>query len=218
LGFAVGTEPVPSLLASRGLNIVATDLDLKDERASQWHESGQHSKAIEDLFKPDLVARQTFLSACRFRAVDMNEIPNDFYQSFDFCWSMCSFEHIGSIERGLEFVRNSMKCLKPGGLAVHTTEYNFEIGDETADNCGIVLFQRQHIEELGRRLAVDGHTLVPVDYSSGSGMLDYFIDVPPYPFWDGSPHLPFHTETPHMRFSIYGFPATVIGLIVRAAS
>jgi hypothetical protein len=218
LGFAVGTEPLPSLFASRGLSIVATDLDLKDERSPHWHQSGQHSAAIEDLYKSDLVDKPTFLSACRFRAVDMNEIPNDLYRSFDFCWSMCSFEHVGSIERGLEFVRNSMKCLKPGGLAVHTTEYNFEIGDETVDNCGIVLFQRRHIEELGRRLAVDGHVLGPVDYSSGSGMLDYFIDVPPYPFWSGSPHLPFHPQTPHMRFSIYGFPATVIGLIVRAAT
>jgi SAM-dependent methyltransferase len=218
LGFAVGTEPLPSLFASRGLSIVATDLDLKDQRTPQWHQSGQHSAAIEDLFKPDLVDRPTFLSACKFRAVDMTEIPNDFDNAFDFCWSMCSFEHIGSIERGLEFVQNSIKCLKPGGIAIHTTEYNFEIAHETADNCGIVLFQRRHIEELGRRLAVEGHMLRPVDFSSGSGMLDYFIDVPPYPFWDGSPHLPFHPETPHMRFSIFGFPATVIGLIVRAAT
>ncbi len=34
LGFAVGTEPLPSFMASRGLNILATDLDPADERAS----------------------------------------------------------------------------------------------------------------------------------------------------------------------------------------
>ena len=49
LGFAVGTEPLPSFFASRGVNILATDLDPADVRASIWHQSGQHSAAIENL-------------------------------------------------------------------------------------------------------------------------------------------------------------------------
>jgi len=68
---------------------------------------------------------------------------------------------------------------------------------------------------LSRRLASDGHELVAVDYDTGLGMLDMFVDLPPYP-WEGSPHLPFHPATPHMRHSIAGFPSTSIGLIVRA--
>src|SRR6266851_5360016 len=144
LGFAVGTEPLPSFFSSRGLNILATDLDPADERAPDWHQSGQHSAAIDNLFKPDLVDKLRFDETCRFRTVDMNEIPNDLYNCFDFCWSMCSFEHVGSIELGLEFVQNSLRCLNPGGLAVHTTEFNFEQGAETIDNWPTVLFQRRH--------------------------------------------------------------------------
>ena len=214
LGFAVGSEPLPSFFVSRGLNVLATDLDFADQRAVAWRQSGQHSAAAETLFKPDLVDKLRFVDACRFRAVDMNAIPTDLYGSFDFCWSMCAFEHVGSIKLGLEFVRNSIRCLKPGGLAVHTTEFNLERGD-TIDNWPTVLFQRCHIEELGRLLAADGHELVTVNYDPGDGMLDLFVDPPPHP-WDASPHLPFHSASPHMRHSIDGFPVTPIGLIVRA--
>ena len=216
LGFAVGTEPLPSFLASRGLNILATDLDPADERASGWHQSGQHSAAAANLFKPDLVDKTRFDRLCKFRSVDMNLIPGGLYGGFDFCWSMCSFEHLGSVELGLEFVRNSIKCLKPGGLAVHTTEFNLERGQQNIDQSPTVLFQRRHIEELSGRLAADGHVLAEVNYDTGLGLLDLFVDVPPHP-WDGSPHLQFHPATPHMRLSICGFPATSIGLIVKAA-
>ena len=173
-------------------------------------------RLLDQLFRPDLVSRDKFLRFCSFQSVDMNAIPADLYGRFDFCWSMCSFEHLGSVERGLEFVRNSVKCLKPGGVAAHTTEFNFEPGVETIDNWPTVLFQRRHIEELARRLRSDGHELVPVNFDSGTGLLDRFIDVPPYP------HQPYpllsYPGVPHLRLSVDGFPSTSIGLIVRAGS
>jgi cyclopropane fatty-acyl-phospholipid synthase-like methyltransferase len=37
--------------------------------------------------------------ACRFRRADMNAMPDTLGQ-FDFVWSACAFEHLGSIRQG----------------------------------------------------------------------------------------------------------------------
>ncbi len=214
LGFAVGRERIPSILARDGVRVLATDLPAADQRAAGWQRSNEHAADLRVLHDPTLCDWETFDRRCRFMAVDMNDIPADLRDRFDFCWSVCSFEHLGSVEKGLAFVANSVRCLKPGGVAVHTTEYNLSNGGETIDNHETVLFNRGHIERLGRELAAQGHRLLPVDFSTGTGPLDSFVDIPPFPqdgaAWDM--RLP---ETPHLRLSVDGFAATSIGLIVR---
>ncbi len=214
LGFAVGTELTPAYFASRNIQVLATDLAEQDARSGDWAQTDQHAASLEGLLRPNLVRRERFLANCRYRPVDMNAIPADLHGQFDFCWSMCSFEHVGSIEKGLEFVRNSVRCLKPGGIAVHTTEMNLETEGETVDHWGTVLFQPRHFAELSRRLAEDGHELLALDLDPGTGLLDRFIDVPPYDF---QPH-PAMTfpAAPHLRLTVDGFPVTSVGLIVRA--
>lgn len=145
----------------------------------------------------------------------MNYIPADLYGRFDFCWSSCSLEHTGSISLGLAFVRNAMKCLRPGGIAVHTTEFNLDAGVETIDNWPTVLFRRHHFEALAAELAAGGHEMVPINYDAGSGVLDMFIDTPPFPH-DPHPMLSY-PDCPHLRLNVDGFPATSIGIIIRAA-
>lgn len=211
LGFAVGAESMPALFAAREVDVLATDLHREDARVSDWRPSGQHVGSLEGLFQSQLVDEDVFARHCSFRAVDMNSIPKDLDGQFDFCWSICAFEHLGSIERGLQFVLNSLKCLKPGGIAVHTTEYNID-AEETIDNWPTVLFQRRHIEDLAARIAAVGDRIDEVSFDSGGGVLDQFVDLPP---WDGLYRgdltLP---QTPHLRLSVDGFPATSIGLII----
>ena len=215
LGFAVGGEPTPAFLAAQGVNVLATDLAAEDERSIGWRNTDQHAANLNQLFRPEYLERSDFDRLCRFRPVDMNEIPADLSGQFDFCWSMCSFEHVGSIELGLKFVENSIKCLKPGGVAVHTTEYSFEPTDETIDNWPTVLFQERHIAILRDRLAAAGHRLYAFDHSPGEQVLDRFIDGPPYD-WQRAPKLAF-PHTPHLRLNVDGFACTSVGLIVKAA-
>lgn len=214
LGFAVGTEALPAFFASRGLDVLATDLDSADTRAADWAATAQHAAALEPLFRPSLLSRKEFDAHCRYQPVDMNRIPAELYGQFDFCWSMCSFEHLGSIELGLRFVENSVRCLKPGGTAVHTTEFNLESDTETPNNWPTVLFRRQDIATLAERLAAAGHTMSVVDFDTGTGLLDRLIDGPPYDPEPG-PGLAW-PSTAHMRLSVDGFAATSIGLIIRA--
>ena len=214
LGFAIGLEPLPAYLASTGVSVLATDLSDDDPRAEGWRATNQHAGGLTSLFANNLLSRERFDELCQFRPVDMNQIPADLHGRFDFCWSICSFEHLGSIERGLAFFAESMRCLKPGGLAIHTTEFNLDGTGETIDNWATVLFQRRHIEDLATRLAVEGHRLYEVDFDTGEGVLDQFIDVPPFSHQD-SIRLQY-PDPPHLRLSVDGFPATSIGLIAQA--
>jgi 2-polyprenyl-3-methyl-5-hydroxy-6-metoxy-1,4-benzoquinol methylase len=215
LGFACGRELLPSFLAAHGAEVLATDLDAADRRAQGWQRTAQHAADAEHLFHPHLVARDEFDALVRFRPVDMNAIPADLRQGrFDFLWSVCSFEHLGSIEKGLDFVLAAMACLRPGGVAVHTTEYRLDEAGPTIARGTTVLFERRHIEALGRRLAEAGHRLLPVDFAAGQGALDGFVDLPPFTDAAGAPLV---ADTPHLALALRGHRTTSIGLIVRAA-
>ncbi|WP_082722119.1 methyltransferase domain-containing protein [Burkholderia mayonis] len=214
LGFACGEEPLPSLFASKGVEVVATDLMPQAAAASGWKDTAQHASSLDLLWKPDLVSRNVFDKHVSLQFVDMNDIPSSLHGQFDFCWSMCAFEHLGSIERGLSFVENSLKVLKPGGIAVHTTEFNFASDSDTIDNWGTVLFRRSDFERLREHLARQGFNVPPVSYETGDHPVDWFLDVPPFP---GDPE--YLTEKfpqyPHLKLVVDGFPSTCFGLFVQ---
>jgi len=176
LGFGVGSEPLVAAFASRGVEVVATDLAVEDARTSQWVE---HALRIEALQHPAICANDTLAERVRVRAVDMNAIPQDL-QGFDFVWSCCAFEHLGSIEAGLAFVERSMDCLAPGGIAIHTTEFNLDSDEATVSEGPTVVYRSRDLHELERRLARRGHTMSPfTNGERGPGIYDYLIDVPP---------------------------------------
>ncbi len=218
LGFGCGQEPIPSLLAARGVSVTVTDQPPENMVHSGWAQTGQHTGSLEQAFHPHLVDRAAFDEKVSLRHVDMNAIPSHL-KDFDFCWSVCAFEHLGSIEQGLSFVENAMNVLRPGGLAVHTTEFNFMNDAQTLDNWPTVLFQRRHFEELARRLTARGHDVAPLDFDVGDMPLDKFVDVPPY-FHDQAIALPKEWEqggAHHLKLSIDGFASTCFGIIVRRA-
>lgn len=94
LGFAVGLEPLPSLFASMGCLITATDyLDGSDSR--NWQETGQLSACLTDAHWPNLIDNDTFRERVNFQPVDMNKIENLPRVTYDFLWSSCALEHLG---------------------------------------------------------------------------------------------------------------------------
>lgn len=214
LGFAVGREWLPAFFAGLGIEVVATDLDPADARAREWIDSGQHADAPDPLFQPHLVDRDGFARLVRYRAVDMAAIPEDLQQgAFDFLWSVCSLEHLGSLERGEAFVLSAMRCLKPGGIAVHTTEYNLDAAGGTLETGPTVLYQRRHLDRLAARLAAAGHEMLPLDNPPAAGVLDRFVDLPPFPH-EASPFDAL--DAPHLRLALDGYPVTSVGIVVKA--
>lgn len=217
LGFGCGTEPIPSLLASYGVDVVATDLPAERQASEGWSASGQYTRSLDVLYRPHLVDRSAFDAHVSLSYVDMNAIPQDL-RDFDFCWSICALEHLGSIRAGLDFIEASLGTLRSGGTAVHTTEFNFLDDDKTVDNWPTVLFQRAHFRMLFENLTAKGHRVAPLDFDVGHKPLDRFIDMPPYSnewtefqksIWPKSP--------PHLKLSVDGFASTCFGLVIQKA-
>lgn len=215
--FGVGSEPLPSLLAREGVSVLATDLASDAPQAASWIATDQHG-SLNRLFRPEIVDRERFDRLVTFRSVDMNQIPPDLAEQFDLCWSLCALEHVGDTDLAMRFVLESLQCLRPGGVAVHTTEYNLSSTTRTLTSGDTVLFTRPQIEQLVSQLQALGHQVLAVDYNPGSEPLDQYVDLPPFPNADlktVSPFLISAPQAPHLRLALGGYVTTSIGLVVR---
>lgn len=204
LGFGVGLEALPALFAAEGCRITATDMEPTAAAASGWADTGQHAWGLAALRRPALCPDALFDDRVTYRECDMNSVPVDLVD-FDFCWSACALEHLGSIQQGLDFIERSVACLRPGGWAVHTTEFNLSSNDETVDHRDTVLFRRRDFEALAARLTAQGHQVAALDLTPGLQPLDVYVDLPPY------------REEPHLTMALLGYATTSVGLIVRRA-
>ena len=198
LGFGVGTEPLAAIFASLGCEIVATDLDANRAQEAGWVNTGQHASAVQHLNASQLCDPDAFEERVSFRVVNMNRIPRDLH-GFDFCWSSCAFEHLGSIAHGQDFVLSSMRPLVPGGVAVHTTEFNVSSNQKTVNYDHTVLYRRRDVEWLIQALRTEG-AKVDIDYDPGTAHSDRHVDVPPF------------TNT-HLKIRIGNYVTTSLGLI-----
>jgi SAM-dependent methyltransferase len=211
IGFGCGEEPLPSLFAKYGASVMATDLDSTRPEAEVWRLTAQHASTIETIRHAYICPDPELLANIKFRPVDMNAIPREFDGQFDFCWSTCALEHLGTLANGLAFIENTLRTLKPGGLAVHTTEFTVNEG-ETIDNHPIVLYQRHHFETLADRLRAGGYEVVDFDFNPGDGFLDRFVDLPPYS--DNILISPHHYA--HLKLLLDGYTCTSMGIIIKA--
>ncbi len=202
LVFAVGTEPLPAMFAKYGCNILATDIFPEKGIEMGWENGNQLCFGTEQLNTRGICDQKEFSKRVSYRAVDMNDIPGDLVD-FDFNWSSCSFEHLGTIEKGITFLRNQLKTLKPGGWAVHTTEYNISSNDETQDNNDSVFYRKRDIEKIVSLLRADGHFVDEPDYALGGLPEDFKVDIYPY------------KQDVHLKLQVDKFVVTSIGLIIQ---
>jgi hypothetical protein len=73
-----------------------------------------------------------------------------------------------------------MDCLAPGGIAVHTTEFNLDSDQSTVSSGPTVAFRRRDIVDLLNVAAESGHSSQPFVVGARHGVLDKVVDVPPY--------------------------------------
>lgn len=202
LAFAVGTEPLPAMFAKYGCEVLATDILPEKGIEKGWDKGNQLCLGTDSLNTRGICDAQLFSQRVQYRVVDMNEIPADL-RDFDFNWSSCSFEHLGTIEKGIGFLQNQLATLKPGGWAVHTTEYNISSNDETQDNNDTVIYRRRDIEKVVDLLRADGHFVEETDFSMGGLPEDYMVDTEP------------HQQKIHIRLQVGKYVVTSIGLIIQ---
>jgi SAM-dependent methyltransferase len=206
LGFAVGREPLASLFASRGVRVLATDL-VGSGADDSWSATGQMASSLERTHWSGLVAGADYRERCEFRHADMRDLSGLDSESVDFVWSSCAFEHLGSLEAGLTFVLEAMRLVKPGGLAVHTTEYNVTSNDQTVETGPNVIYRKRDIESLDRRLRSLSCAIESLDLDPGSDDHDLRFDRPPY----------YRSGRQHIKLELLGHVSTSLLLIIRKA-
>jgi hypothetical protein len=199
LGFGVGEEPLSAVMATFGCRILASDLPSRSAAAGAWIGTRQHASSLQVLNARRLCDPALFAERVSFAEADMNAVPAA-WTGFDFTWSACALDHLGSIEHGLSFIERSLGCIRPGGVAVHTTEFNVSSDSSTIAAGSTVLFRRRDIVELAERLASHGHRMV-LNFNPGSGEVDRHVDEPPY-------------SDVHLKLRTADYVATSIGLIV----
>lgn len=199
LVFAVGEEPLPALMAAQGVDVLATDGP--SDVADLWNTSNQYASELKNLWKEDVISWDDMQARVKFEVADMRAIPAKL-RDFDFVWSSCSLEHLGGLRQGMDFVKESIKCLRPGGIAVHTTEFNLSSNDDTVDSFPTCIYRRRDFETLAAELRDDGHDVVPFNFFPGNEPLDIHIDYPP--------HAP-----PHLRLALMNYVSTSAGIITR---
>lgn len=206
MGFAVGTEQLSSIFASMGVEVVASDLG-EGEQVGGWASTNQHAASLQALYHPHQVDQATFERLVSFRPVDMNDLSALPSEAFDFVWSSCAMEHLGNLQKGLDFFCNAMRLLKPGGIAVHTTEYNVGSNDATLGDGFNCIYRRRDLEALDYRLRDLRCGLEPFDFDAGTHRFDLDYDVPPY----------FGGEKVHIKLKFDTFVCTSFLLIAHKA-
>ena len=201
LGFGVGREPIAAVTASKGCSILATDLAPEDGRVASWQETGQYGGEKQALNPLGICAQDQFERNVDFAYADMRDLSG-LDADFDFLWSSCALEHLGSLGAGLEFIRNSLALLKPGGVAVHTTELNVASLGETIESGPVVLFRRIDLEKLAGELAEAGHSLA-LNFNTGGEPADQHVDLPPY------------NRERHLKILYARHATTSFGLVIR---
>ncbi len=195
LGFGCGKEPLAGVMVNHGLDVMVTDIPpvVAD---SNWG-----TRSVMDSYYEGLCPRERYAEHVQFRSIDMNHIPDDL-GTYDFVWSCCALEHLGSLQAGMDFIVNANKCLQPGGIAIHTTEFNVGSDDETLDLPNLALYRRQDFLKLQTRLQESGCSLLPLNFATGTAGPDLHIDLPPYEW------------TWHLKVMIERFTVTSFGLVV----
>ena len=204
LGFGVGaTEPLSAAFARSGARIVATDAPEEIGIGSGWASGGEFVRDIAQIRHEGIVDRETLGDRVAFRECDMNSIPEDL-RDFDFCWSSCCLEHLGTLQKGIDFIINSVeRTLRVGGIACHTTELNLSSNDATVEAGLTVLYRRRDVEQLIEELTARGHSVEEFKIAPDSLAIDGYVDTPPF----GPPV--------HLKLDLHSYTCTSAGLVIR---
>lgn len=201
LGFGVGLEPIPAVLAARGCEVTVTDLPPAQARGLGW--AAMSDRGLAELNQAGICPAEDFASRVSWQSVDMNAIPAALRRGeFDFVWSSCALEHLGSIALGKAFVLNSLECLKPTGVAVHTTEFNLTSNVFTIDGPPTVLFRKRDVVDTLDACRVRGWEST-FNVCAGRDPLDRRFDLPPY------------VGSLHLKLLIGRYVSTSVGLLLR---
>ncbi|KAJ3119229.1 hypothetical protein HK098_005674 [Nowakowskiella sp. JEL0407] len=203
LVWAAGKEILISFFAGLGCSILASDMPPDNAGNAAWAGTDQFASSKEALFMEQYVSKDKFNKLVSYRSQDMNHVPIDTRETYDFMWSTCSLEHIGTILLGQRFVLDAMTLLKPGGVAIHTTEFTLSSNSKTVDVGWTAMWRKKDVEFLAESLKRLGYEVYPLDFNAGTEPFDKVIDIPPY------------TLDPHFKLQLENHVTTSFAIIIK---
>ena len=219
LGFAVGQEVIVPLFLNLNADITASDLNPNDSDSLAWINSNQHISNGFDKYVDSGYIKKDILNKCKFDFINMNNIPSKYLMNeYNFIWSSCALEHLGSLQNGFNYIINSLKCLKKGGIAVHTTEYNFKSNDNTLETSGCVSYRKKDIEWLISEIEKLGYYIEPINFNRNDNIVNNYID--PFPYIGSTSAIFFDVNNydilkSHINLNIEGHCSTSIYIVIQ---
>ena len=171
-------HPLPSYLAERGCTVLAAAMRRDDLP------QGDPGLALEQLCYADLCTPRRFFEAVNLTLFEDLAIPPGL-TGFDFLWSKDASVGPGARPRFPQMVRDSISCLRPGGLAIHMLRYSGEVG--TPSHAASTSYGRAEIERMALSLIADGQEVA---------QLKFDVDTPAMP---GDRGIPFALVARRMR-------------------
>jgi len=190
------------MYAALGPTIEATDL-FAGETAEFWKGSAEYTVSRDALFRENMIDRDEFDRRVSFYNADMNDLNQFERGAYDFIWSSCAVEHVGSLDKAATFLKGANELLKPGGVSVHTTEINISSLDTLFDDGNIVIFRDNDLRRLDRDMRSQRGCIENLDLDPGSEVLDVAYSVPPY------------DKGAHVKLELCGHVSTSVLLICR---
>ena len=114
------------------------------------------------------------------------------------------FSSSSSAQKGMDFIIKSLDVLNPGGISVHTTEFNLS-SNETIDVPFNAIYGRHFFDNLRIEIERRGHVFEPVDYRLGDNPKEDDVQYYNQP------------QKPHIKVSAYGTVFTSIGITIKKA-
>lgn len=185
IGFGVGQEPMPSVLARHGLSVLATDLPAEDPRAAAWIKGRQHCASLEAVLRSPVVEPADFDARVRFEPADIAAPPPALAGRFDLAWSVNVLGQLGSAAAAVDALEASLAVLRPGGVALHTFGLLIDDDDTPAEARQNTFLRRRDVEHLLSRLISAGHEPWPLNLYPGDEEGDAHLD----PTAQGMPQL-----------------------------
>jgi hypothetical protein len=116
VGFDEGETAIPSALAARGCEILAT------KHIEPGDVAPDPGLMLEKLHDPRISDPAKFFDHVHFTSCNLNAIPAAFSNKFDFLWSINANRRI-EVDYFYYFIMNCMICLRSEGLAVHIFDF-----------------------------------------------------------------------------------------------
>lgn len=156
LGFIVDGDPVVDGMKSTGCDLMLVDQG----------DAGAESLESDNVdHKPVGNAASGFADYGGIRRTRIGEVPGDL-RDFDFVWSHSITDRLNSIRDAFFFIEDSLRCLSPGGLAVHVVRASGNGGDNGQSGRRPLAFARQDIQRLALNIVSNGHDIAELKFDS----------------------------------------------------